>query len=157
MSEFKRPILTSQSTNAVAEILQQRLVDMVDLALILKQAHWQVIGTNFRAVHLQLDEIIIDIRAASDEIAERISTLGVAPDGRSSVVSSSSKLGQFEYGFANSSQTISAVADTLQAAITGLRESIGKLGDLDPISEDMLIAITAPLEKHLWMIQAQEA
>jgi len=157
MIEFKRSILSTADSNQVAEHLQKRLVDLIDLALILKQAHWQVVGTNFRAVHMQLDEIIADVRAGSDEVAERMSTLGVAPDGRASVVSETSTLTSFDYGFAKTPETVTAVADILLETITGLRESIGLLADIDPISEDLLISIAAPLEQHLWMIQSQEA
>lgn len=156
MSKFKRNVLSEEATNTTAETLQQRLVDMVDLALQLKQAHWCVVGNNFRAIHLQLDEIIVDVRAASDEIAERMSTLGVAPDGRSSVVAKQTSLDSLSDGFTDVPSTVSAVADRLQQSISGLRESIEILGDVDPISEDMLIAISGPLEKHLWMVQSQE-
>lgn len=156
MTEFKRSVLTPEKTRSVAEILQKRLADLIDLALQLKQAHWCVVGPNFRAVHLQLDEIILDVRAASDEVAERMSTLGIAPDGRAATVSEQSSLPALCGTFQNVSQTVSAVADRLLATTTGVRESIEALDDLDPISQDMLIAIAAPLEKHLWMVQSQE-
>lgn len=156
MSEFKRNVLSNETTNEVAIALQQRLVDMIDLALQLKQAHWCVVGNNFRAVHIQLDEIIVDVRAASDEIAERIATLGVAPDGRVNTVAAGTTLPAISSTFEQSPATVTAVADRLSTTIAGLRESIEKLGSLDPISEDMLIAIAGPLEKHLWMVQSQE-
>ena len=156
MTGFKRTILTAEKSDKVSGVLQQRLVDLVDLALQLKQAHWCVVGNNFRAVHLQLDEIIVDVRAGSDEVAERISALGVAPDGRSQRVASSTKLAEISAGFESTKDTISVVADRLQTTIEGLRDSIEKLDDLDLISQDMLIAISASLEKHLWMVQSQE-
>ena len=156
MTGFKRTILTAEKSDKVSGVLQQRLVDLVDLALQLKQAHWCVVGNNFRAVHLQLDEIIVDVRAGSDEVAERISALGVAPDGRSQRVASSTKLAEISAGFESTKDTISVVADRLQTTIEGLRDSIEKLDDLDLISQDMLIAISAALEKHLWMVQSQE-
>lgn len=156
MAEFKRNVLSEVNTDKVAGCLQQRLVDLIDLALQLKQAHWCVVGTNFRAVHIQLDEIIADVRSASDEVAERISTLGVAPDGRAQAVAEGTKLPALSKEFMSSATTVTAVADRLQASISGLRDSIEKLGELDPVSEDMLIAIAGPLEKHLWMVQSQE-
>jgi len=156
MSEFKRSVLSDQDTATVVASLQQRLVDMIDLALQLKQAHWCVVGSNFRTVHLQLDEILVDVRDASDEIAERVSALGVAPDGRVKTVADSSQLTALSDQFESASATITAVADRLKASIVGLRESIEILGNVDPISEDLLIGISAPLEKHLWMVQSQE-
>ena len=156
MTGFKRTILNAEKSDKVSGVLQQRLVDLVDLALQLKQAHWCVVGNNFRAVHLQLDEIIVDVRAGSDEVAERISALGIAPDGRSQRVASATNLPEISAGFESTKDTISVVADRLQTTIEGLRDSIGKLDDLDRISQDMLIAISASLEKHLWMVQSQE-
>lgn len=156
MTEFKRKTLNPDHTQSATKHLQQRLVDLIDLALQLKQAHWCVVGTNFRSVHLQLDEIILDVRSASDEVAERIATLSVAPDGRASTVSSGSTLQQYSSQFESAGKTVALVADRLQSTINGLRDSIEPLSEIDPISEDMLIAITASLEKHLWMVQAQE-
>lgn len=156
MSEFKRSIMAAETTDKVVGCLQQRLIDLIDLNLQLKQAHWCVVGDNFRAVHTQLDEIIEDSRAASDEVAERVAALGVAPDGRSGTVAKRTKLPEISGDFASAADTVTTVADRLKGTIEGLRDSISKLGDLDPISEDMLIAVSASLEKHLWMVQSQE-
>ena len=76
-SPLKREVLNHDRQARTTELLQKNLVNMIDLALLLKQAHWNVLGQNFRSIHLQLDEIIASVRAASsDEIAERITTLG---------------------------------------------------------------------------------
>ena len=156
MSTFKRRILSTEITGQVAGCLQLQLVQLVDLALQLKQSHWCVVGKDFRAVHLQLDEIIIDIREGSDAVAERLSTLGIAPDGRSKTVATLSKLGEMSNKFVSAPATITTVADQLQTTIDCLRDAIEKLGELDPISEDLLIGLSASLEKHLWMVQSQE-
>ena len=155
-STFKRDILEDRPTAETASLLQENLVNLIDLALVLKQAHWNVIGSNFRSVHLQLDEIIETVRTASDEVAERINTLGIAPDGRSSTVASQSGLSTYPEDFQKVRDTLGNVADALKITIDGLRSAIKELGDLDPVSEDLCIAITAGLEKHLWMVQAQE-
>lgn len=156
MSKFKRRILPDAKNEQVVKLLQSRLVDLIDLALQLKQAHWCVVGNNFRAVHLQLDEIIVDVRAASDEVAERVAALGIAPDGRAATVAEHSTLAKISPDFESTDATVSSVADRLQTVVGGLRDSIDQLGKLDPISEDMLIAVSASLEKHLWMVQSQE-
>jgi len=153
---FKREILENEKTADTAELLQANLVNLIDLALLLKQAHWNVHGKNFRSVHLQLDEIIASVRNASDEVAERVNTLGIAPDGRSSTVAEQSELSTYPPGFQSIDETVTQVADALKTTIDGLRHAIAKLGDLDPVSEDLLIAVSGELEKHLWMVQAQE-
>ncbi len=155
MTQFKRQILSTEDTQKVVTALQQQLVELIDLSLQLKQAHWCVIGANFRSVHLQLDEILLDVRNASDEVAERISTLGLAPDGLSKTVAASTKLGQLEARFDAAASTVGNVSDLLNTTIQSLRQAIEVVGEIDPISEDMLIGISAGLEKHLWMMQAQ--
>lgn len=155
-TEFKRDILKGEVNDQVTSILQNDLTNLIDLALQLKQAHWNVVGPNFRSIHLQLDEIIESVRDASDEVAERIAALGISPDGRSSTVAASTDLGSYPDGFVKVQKTISLVADTMKATIDGLRRSIEQTGELDPVTQDMLIGISAPLEKHLWMVQAQE-
>lgn len=154
---FSRNTLNEEASLQTAQQLQKRLVDLIDLGLLLKQAHWNVIGMNFRSVHLQLDEVIDSVRAASDEFAERISTLGIAADGRSLTVSQDTELEQYPSGFVRTEQTVRHVADALSKVIEGLRSSLRTLGDVDPISEDLCISTCAALEKHLWMVQAQEA
>ncbi|EMI19334.1 DNA protection during starvation protein [Rhodopirellula maiorica SM1] len=155
-SVFKRDILSDKKNDKVSALLQQNLVNLIDLALTLKQAHWNVVGPNFRSVHLQLDEIIETVRESSDEVAERISTLGIVPDGRPATVAESSELATYPLEFVKFSETVTLSADALKTTIDSLRSAIEKLGDLDPISEDMCIGISAALEKHLWMLQAQE-
>ncbi len=155
-TQFKRDILTADARDTVTALLQRNLTNLIDLTLLMKQAHWNVVGPNFRSIHLQLDEIIATVRNASDEVAERISTLGVAPDGRSSSVAAQSDLEPYPQDFVNVSETIERVADAMKTTIDAIRTAIEKVGDLDPISEDLCIATSAQLEKHLWMLQAQE-
>ena len=154
---MKRQILDDAPQHATVELLQHTLFNLVDLALVLKQAHWNVIGQNFRSVHLQLDDIIETVRESSDEVAERIAALGMPADGRSSTVAAESQLSEYPRDFQNVPQTVSAVADALKTTIDNMRDAIQKLGDVDPVSEDLCISIAGPLEKHLWMVQAQEA
>lgn len=156
MSTFKRSVLVGSKQGEAAELLQGQLVTLIDLALNLKQAHWNVVGPNFRSLHLQLDEIIETVRGLTDEIAERVVTIGEAPDGRAKAVAGGTKLNEFPTGFHQVPETLSPVADQIKEAIDQLRAAIEKMGEVDPISEDLLIAAAAQLEKHLWMVQAQE-
>jgi starvation-inducible DNA-binding protein len=156
MKSFKREIFDTAKTDKVAGKLQDNLVTMIDLALILKQAHWNVVGPNFRSVHLQLDEIIETTRMATDDVAERIVTLGRAPDGRAEAIANGSRLETFPESFQDVATVVSTIADRLKTAIDQTRATIDEIGQLDPISEDLLIGICSRFEKHLWMIQAQE-
>ena len=156
-TKFKRDILEVETNEQVTSLLQNNLTNLVDLALLMKQAHWNVFGPNFRSIHLHLDEIIATVRTPSDEVAERIATLGVPADGRSSTVAQESDLDSYPDGFVDVQSTITHVADAMKTAIDEMRAAIETLGELDPITEDMLIGTSAAMEKHLWMLQAQEA
>ena len=156
MSTFKRNVLNDGQQKEAAALLQGCLVTLIDLALDLKQAHWNVVGPNFRSLHLQLDEVIATVREATDEIAERIVTIGIAPDGRAKTVASDSELSDFATGFSQVPQSVTAVADPMKKAIDQLRAAIEKMSAIDPISEDLLISTSSQLEKYLWMVQAQE-
>src|SRR4029078_3314343 len=75
-----------QASPELSANLQRVLVDLIELHLQGKQAHWNVVGTNFRALHLRLDDLVDFAREGSDTIAERMRALDVVPDGRSDTV-----------------------------------------------------------------------
>src|SRR5919201_4248603 len=84
-----------QATPELGASLQRVLVDLIELHLQGKQAHWNVVGTNFRDLHLQLDELVDFAREASDTVAERMRALNAVPDGRSDTIAASTSLPQF--------------------------------------------------------------
>src|SRR6185436_7556783 len=84
-----------QASPELSANLQKVLVDLIELHLQGKQAHWNVVGTTFRDLHLQLDELVDFAREASDTVAERMRALDVVPDGRSDTVAGSTTLAQF--------------------------------------------------------------
>lgn len=139
----------------VVKDLQATLVELVDLSLLGKQAHWNVIGAHFRSVHLQLDEIVDIARLTSDRVAERLATIGVPADGRAATVSATSELAAYPDGFVRSIDTVTIVTAAMDTSIERLRERISRIGDLDPVSQDILIGTTDELEKAAWMLRAQ--
>lgn len=157
MPTLNRHILDETKQTQAVAILQKCLYNLIDLALQGKQAHWNVEGPNFRSIHLQLDEITESVRLASDEIAQRIVTLAASADGRAAELGKNTQLGDYPKGLKSVPETVTPVADRLEKTISGLRIGIEKLDKIDLICQDMLIAASATLEKHLWMIQAQEA
>jgi len=156
MLEVKREILHGEHRDKTVAALQTSLYDLVDLALQGKQAHWNVVGAHFRSVHLELDEIIGSVRDSADEVAERIATLGISPDGRAIVVGKNSRLEAFPEGLQTASATVTIYSDRLSSTVEGLRAGIDSVAPHDPITEDLLIGIVGRLEKHLWMLQSQE-
>ncbi|MCC9604870.1 DNA starvation/stationary phase protection protein Dps [Blastopirellula sp. JC732] len=153
----QREILPTETRDQVAHQLQSSLIDQIDLALQAKQAHWNLRGLGFRAVHLHLDEIIDAARVVSDEIAERIAALGVAADGRASTVAASTELEPFPAGIVSVQDAIRLISDQMSTCSTSLRLRIDAIGDDDLISQDLLIGICRTLEKQLWMLESQAA
>ncbi|WP_394429708.1 Dps family protein [Streptomyces sp. SGAir0957] len=151
---MKSPLSDADLTT-VAEALQGALVDLVDLSLVAKQVHWNVVGPRFRSVHLQLDEVVDSARLHSDTVAERASTLGVPPDGRATTVAASSGIAAVAEGWVKDTDAVGTLVEALGAVITRMRERIRATGEADPVSQDMFIGITADLEKHHWMFQAE--
>ncbi|WP_030563018.1 Dps family protein [Streptomyces aureocirculatus] len=147
--------LSDADLKTVSEALQGALVDLVDLSLVAKQIHWNVIGSRFRSVHLQLDDVVDTARQHSDTVAERASALGVSPDGRAATVASSSGIGNVSDGWVKDVDAVGTLVDALGAVITRMRERVSATGEADPVSQDIFIQITADLEKHHWMFQAE--
>ncbi|MFD7326192.1 Dps family protein [Streptomyces sp. NPDC059875] len=151
--------LSDADLKTVGGALQGALVDLVDLALVAKQVHWNVVGPRFRSVHLQLDEVVVTARQHSDVVAERASAIGVTPDGRSATVASTSAIGTVPVpdGWIKDGDAVRILVESLGAVIVRMRERIEVTGGPDPVSQDVLIGLTADLEKHAWMFQAESA
>jgi starvation-inducible DNA-binding protein len=156
----KNPItspLADADRDAVGAILQATLVDLVDLSLIGKQAHWNVIGKNFRSVHLQLDELVVLARNAADQVAERAAALGVTPNGTAKTIAASSGVPDIETGWLKEEQVVTSITTSLGSLIARMRTRIEETDKHDLVSQDLLIGITQELEQAHWMWQAQSA
>lgn len=152
---MKRAI-RGRETGKIAPLLQKVLVLLLDGAAQLKQLHWTVKGPHFGPIHTKLDEIVDRLRSGADDVAERLTALGIAPDGRTGTVASATSLKAAPEGFVADSSVVTLTSDMLFALSGELQAGIGGLGDVDPVSQDLLIGITAEVEKQLWMMQAQE-
>lgn len=154
MAQITGP-LSGAAKKTVGEALQGALVDLIDLSLVAKQAHWNVIGPNFRPLHLQLDELTEVAREHADTIAERAVAVGVNPDGRSTTVAETTAIRQPEGGWLDDVKVVVAVADILEGVVRRMRERIAATDEPDPVSQDLLIAVAQDIEKQHWMFQAQ--
>ncbi|MCW7946197.1 ferritin [Streptomyces hygroscopicus] len=147
--------LSDADLKIVSEALQGALVDLLDLSLVAKQVHWNVIGPRFRSIHLQLDEVVDSARLHSDTVAERSSALGVPPDGRAATVAQGSGIGAVPQGWVKDTDAVGTLVSALGAVIVRMRERVEATAQPDPVSQDIFIGITADLEKHHWMFQAE--
>ncbi|MET9532050.1 MULTISPECIES: DNA starvation/stationary phase protection protein [unclassified Streptomyces] len=149
--------LPEADLKVVGDALQGALADLVDLSLVAKQVHWNVVGPRFRSIHLQLDEVVDTARQYTDTVAERASAIGVTPDGRASTVSKTSAIREVPEGRINDADAVRTLVAALGAVIARMRERIAATDDPDPVTQDLLIGVTAALEKHAWMYQAENA
>lgn len=139
----------------LAEALQQVLADLVELSLQGKQAHWNIVGRNFRDLHLQLDEIVDAAREYIDTIAERMRALSAVPDARTDTVAATTTLPAFPAGEQDTTTAVDLVTTRLNATAHTARTVHHDVDGEDPTTADLLHQIIEALEKHAWMLREE--
>jgi starvation-inducible DNA-binding protein len=154
MTTYTIPGLSEQDSTRVISALQERLSAYNDLHLTLKHVHWNVVGPNFIGVHEMLDPQIELVRGYADEVAERIAAMGGAPLGTVGAIVNDRTWD--DYGLARDTVPAHLAAlDLVYNGVVGdLRKAITVAGEIDPVSEDMLIGQAGELEKFQWFIRA---
>jgi starvation-inducible DNA-binding protein len=144
-----------RASERLAAHLQQLLVDLTDLHLQGKQAHWNVVGKNFRDLHLQLDEVVEAAREFSDVIAERMRALYVVPDARAATVAHASSLPAFPGTEVDTAETVDLVVSALYGVAATARRIHDDVDAEDPTTADLLHTVLERLEQLAWMIDAE--
>ncbi|MGX6449968.1 Dps family protein [Patulibacter sp. S7RM1-6] len=144
-----------RASEELAAQLQRVHVDLIDLHVQGKQAHWNVVGRNFRDLHLQLDEIIDAARTFSDSLAERMRALYITPDGRAATVAEQSSLPPFPAGEVDTSETVDLVVERLYAVAGTIREVHDDVDEADPTTADQFHEFLEQLEQFAWMVGAE--
>ncbi|MDQ8046316.1 MAG: DNA starvation/stationary phase protection protein, partial [Solirubrobacteraceae bacterium] len=135
--------------------LQRVHVDLIELHVQGKQAHWNVVGKNFRDLHLQLDVIIEAARGFSDDIAERMRALYITPDGRSATVAKQTSLPSYPQGEVDTAETVDLITERLYAVAGTIREVHDDVDEADPTTADMFHEMLEFLEQQAWMVSAE--
>ena len=135
--------------------LQKVLVDLIELHLQGKQAHWNVVGTNFRDLHLQLDEIVDIAREASDTIAERMRAIDAMPDGRSDTVTATTTLPAITPVELSTAETVDLITTRIYAVVDTVRDVHDNVDATDPSTADLLHTLITDLEKAAWMLKSE--
>jgi len=144
-----------KASNELGANLQAVLVDLLELQVQGKQAHWNVVGSNFRDMHRQLDEIIDAARTFSDQVAERMRALHVVPDGRSAAVVNATTLKQYPAGEVSTKDTVVLITAALEATVGTVRGVHDQVDEEDPTTGDLLHVIIEKLEQFSWMVSAE--
>src|ERR1700730_3645427 len=144
-----------QAPDSLVHNLQKLLVDLIELHLQGKQAHWNLVGTNFRDLHLQLDEIVDAAREAADTIAERMRALNAVPDGRSDTVTATTTLPAITPVEISTSETVDLITTRIYATVDTVRGVHDDVDTADPSTADLLHDLINALEKAAWMIKSE--
>jgi starvation-inducible DNA-binding protein len=144
-----------QASQELSANLQRVLVDLIELHLQGKQAHWNVVGTNFRDLHLQLDELVDFAREASDTVAERMRALDAVPDGRSDTVAASTTLPEFPAYEHSTAEVVELISNRVYAAVDTIRTVHDAVDAEEPSTADILHQLIDDLEKLAWLIKSE--
>jgi starvation-inducible DNA-binding protein len=146
----------SNTKTTVAALLNARLADAIDLALMTKQAHWNLRGRQFIAVHEMLDGFRTEIDVHVDTMAERVMQLGGVALGTTQTVAQGSTLKSYQTDLVSVEDHIAALrygdlANSTRAAI----DTADEAGDAD--TADIFTAFSRSLDKALWFLEAHQA
>ncbi len=153
-AKYTVPGLDAEAAAALTASLQERLTALTDLHLTLKHVHWNVVGPHFIAVHEMLDPQVDAVRDMTDDIAERIATLGGSPVGTIGAMVEARTWEDYSIGRDVTTAHLGALDLVYQGVISDHREAIEAAGETDPVTEDMLIAQSAQLELFHWFVRA---
>lgn len=160
----QQPVTTSTDAKGdlnrptgVANFLAPVVHDLTALHVNGKQAHWHVRGSNFIGVHEFLDEVVAHAQDAADTTAERIVALGLPLDARITTVAEKTSTPVMSDGFQRSETTIAEIVAQLDATLKTVYRAIDGLEEVDPVSQDIVIAIAQQLDKDRWFLQSHLA
>ncbi len=139
----------------VIELLNQSLADAMDLKSQAKQAHWNVKGPNFIALHELFDQVATEVEAHVDEIAERVTALGGTAMGTVRIASENSSLSQYPLEITDGAAHVDALSTAMADFGKKVRKNIDttdELGDAD--TADLYTGISRAIDKLLWFVEA---
>jgi len=138
-------------------ILNQRLADASDLKSQAKQAHWNVKGMNFIALHELFDQVATELDPHVDDIAERITTLGGTALGTVRVAAQNSSLSEYQLEIADGAAHVDALSNALADFGKKVRADIDETADLgDADTSDLLTGVSRTVDKMLWFVEAHQ-
>lgn len=149
----------SENIRAQASVLlNKHLAAAIDLHGQLKQAHWNVRGPNFIAIHELFDKVATDADDYSDQLAERAAGLGAVAEGTVQVAAANSFLAPYSLTIADEKAHVFAVASAHAAFGQSTRVAIGQaagMGDAD--TADLFTEISRGVDRHLWFVESHAA
>jgi starvation-inducible DNA-binding protein len=147
--------LSQELRSKLATLLNARLADALDLQAASKQAHWNVKGPNFIALHELFDKVHANIEDHVDTLAERITALGAIARGTVQASAGASSLAPYPEDLAEGVAHLEALSDRLAEFGKKSRAAIAASDDLgDADTADLFTGISRDLDKQLWLLEA---
>lgn len=136
-------------------LLNARLVDVLDLKMQAKVAHWNVRGPRFIMLHELFDKIAEIADEHADEIAERCAALGGIAEGTVQAVAKSTKLAPYPTSISNGRDHVEAITTALATFAMAVRQAIDRADELgDKDTADLFTAVSRDIDKYLWFVEA---
>ena len=153
---YKTKIDLSEKTRRnVIVILNERLSDAIDLQSQVKQAHWNVKGPHFIALHELFDKISDVMLEQIDEIAERITSLGGTAEGTVAVAARRSKLKNYPLSITSGRDHLLYLSTQLSVYGKSARSAIEATAELaDADTADLFTQLSREIDKYLWFLEA---
>jgi starvation-inducible DNA-binding protein len=149
--------LPEESRRQAVDLLNQRLADCIDLQTQCKQAHWNVKGPNFIALHKLFDDVNEDVEEYVDLLAERAVQLGGVAEGTARVVAQRTEILDYPITLVTGEEHVAALSDALAGFGRLARMTISEMDDLeDADSADVLTEISRGIDKWLWFVEAHQ-
>ena len=158
--DHQRPHQTRNGTQSNAkkvsiETLGKRLADGIDLALAVKQAHWNLKGPEFIGIHLMLDGFRDELDDYNDKVAERITQLGGTARGTATSVAAESGLNPYPLDTYNVADHVAALIDRYAVYANAVRQNIDDTDEAgDAGTSDLLTEVSRGVDKQLWFLEA---
>jgi len=143
------------SREELVQLLNARLADTFDLYSQLKQAHWNVKGSDFIQLHELYDDVAEGVLEYVDTIAERATALGGLALGTARMAAAASTLDEYPVGAVEGMDTVSAIADRLATYGASVRAAIDAAVEFDDqATADLFTEVSRAIDKHLWFVEA---
>ena len=145
-----------ESTRAkLVELLNARLADGIDLMLQAKQAHWNVKGPNFIALHELFDQVEATVRDYVDSIAERAAQLGGTVEGTIRLASKRSSLGEYPLGITDGHDHVDALSSAIGKFSNAARQASQRAESLDDANTmDVFTEVSRGADKLVWFVES---
>lgn len=147
--------LDDKTRASSVELLNARLADGIDLALAIKQAHWNMRGPNFIGIHELMDQFRAEMDDGNDLIAERAAQLGGAVFGTTQTVAESTNVEPYPVDIFAMDDHLHALIDRFGTVANAIRDAIDtseKAGDAD--TADIFTEVSRTLDKNLWFLES---